>query len=114
MGSTASQASEPLFPSESSTLTIPGWLFGALTLPSRRDAARAAPLLFLMPARSELLAESLRGERVGLLESPEPSRRATLSATCSAAYSTAAEAMVPEGESVTLMGSHRTSHDPSR
>src|SRR5829696_3288443 len=43
-------------------------------------------------------------------------RYSSLCATRSvtAAYTMAAEAMVPEEESVTLMGSHRTSHDPSR
>src|SRR5215207_4816882 len=42
MGSTARSASGPLFPSGSSTLTIPGWLFGALTRPfSSRRCSRS-------------------------------------------------------------------------
>jgi hypothetical protein len=46
MGSTARSASGPLFPSESSTLTIPGWLFGALTCPfSSRRCSRSTVTL---------------------------------------------------------------------
>src|SRR5215213_6243380 len=113
MGSTARSASGPPVPSVSSGLTIPGWLLGALTRPfsSRRCSRRTVTL-----PETGTFSNSSRKASVAIVyarsESPDPSRRATFSATRSvtAAYSTAAEAMDPEWGSVTLMGSHRTSH----
>jgi hypothetical protein len=111
-GSTARSASGPPVPSASPGPSIPGWHFGALTRPfSSRRCSRSTVTL---PATGTLPNSSRNACAANVYarsESPDASRCATLSATRSVtvAYSTAAEAKDPEWESVTLMGSHRTS-----